>query len=209
MFFSKKPYTEATIEMDNYMAFVKFDGNVSSIDLATLLIYYLARYFYICDDRQFIPMKELLLEYFNSKKLDYNAVSNLMMKIEAMIYESFNNKEREALAKYMNVARSLPNLVTTEPIEKTKYIYFFKIFKSNNGITTNLKMPLILNKQILPRTVNFMIDAVATQMSAKDHTKLKRAGISFLNNIGAERGEINLLINSNPQTESLEEGFGA
>lgn len=203
MFFSKKPDLQATIEMDDGLAYVEFKGDTASDSLIKLAIHYLARYFYICDERQFGPMAKIIDLYSKEKTLNYDSCMRLTASVEGMVYETFNEKEREALASYMRVAHSLPYLRSDKQLQKVKFRYIFKLYFGPDKMNSNLKMSLMLNKQLLPRTAVFILDAVVESLDSKDKKKLQKALQILIKELGTVEERNNLLLVQHPQIEAI------
>ena len=200
----KKPDLQAEIQMNEGLAYVDISGDVSSVNLIKLAIYYLGRYFYICDDRQFLPMKSILEQYSNEEKLDYPAFNKLMDSIEKMVYETFTEGERKALAGYIGARHSLPFIPDKEKLDKIQFRYIYKMFFAKNHIRTNLKMSLLLDKQILPRSVAFILFFVSEKLTPAEQKKLKEAIQVFLKEFGDLRKGAKLIPEQHPQTIATE-----
>ena len=172
---------KADIAMDSWSYFIDFDikENSSNI-LSKTFLQYLARYFFICDDRQDEPMKEILLSHLKSASLN---TLNLTSDIEGMIYNALNDNEKEQLASLARNGITLPALSSRQKLRGILGKYSFNLMKGSSGYNSLFFMSPGLDIVLLSRTVAFMLAEITGRISKDEYKKMKIATIEFLEKI--------------------------
>jgi len=134
-------------------------------------ILFLARYFYICDERQIEPVKNLLYKEIESKKTNSEELSS---KVWNVVWQTLNEMERRAVGKlYSNIFRGMPPMSYSEK-ETTrsyaKYSFFvFERFKQKRGYLSSIfHMSAGADIIFLPLTVAVLYKFVVDKLKGKN-----------------------------------------
>jgi hypothetical protein len=140
-------------------------------------ILFLARYFYICDERQTEVIKELLRNKIGNNN---NNPKELSSKIWDAIWQTLNETERYAVSKlYNNIFRGMPPLYYSEEETNRSYAkYSFLVFERRNDYLTSIfHMSAGADIIFLPLTVGALYDFIVDKLRNKDKKEILNKAI--------------------------------
>ena len=152
------------------------DNEVLDDDLVIMsFIFLLARYFYICDDRQILPMRDALIDIIRNEAV--NSYENIK-KIYSNIFNSFSASEKKAMLKLFPFGL-VPLLPSTEEIsEKPIGKYSFIIYGNDSKFRHRFFMHMGPDMILLPCMVAAFY--MYTQMTLKTKDKIERLNTKIL-----------------------------
>lgn len=172
---------KADITMESWSYYIEFDiRKEDKYILPKAFLQYLARYFFICDNRQDEPMKNILL--FHLKAENFNFM-NFMDNIEKMIYDTLNDNERSQLASLAKKGIVMPALPSSNKLNGNLAKYSFNLMSGSSGYYSLFFMSPGLDIEILSRTVAFMLTEIKEKVSSDEFKKMKMATIEFLEKV--------------------------
>ena len=168
---------EFSFEFNQFLSKIKtnYDQQPEKLSDHLLIISltaFCARFFYICDDRQFYLIKSYLLDLFSSEFKTKDELYNLGVpeNIFSLIFKSLTENEQNAVINLFGKGdlfpfKSAPVLCfgkdAYEDNDKPFITYQFRIEVKNNSATYNLKMPsLNPTKIFIPLALGYMIKFV-------------------------------------------------
>ncbi len=97
----------------------------------------MARYFFICDERQIEPVKNLLYKEIGNKKTNPEELSS---KVWDVVWQTLNEMERHAVGKlYSNIFRGMPPMFYSEQETNRSYAkYSFFVFENGKGYLSSI-----------------------------------------------------------------------
>lgn len=140
-------------------------------------ILFLARYFYICDERQTEVIKDLLRNEIGNKKNNYKELSS---KIWDAIWQTLNETERHAVSNlYSNIFRGMPPLSYSEEETNRSYAkYSFLVFERRNDYLTSIfQMSAGADIIFLPLTVAVLYVFVVNKLRDKNKKEILNKAI--------------------------------
>lgn len=148
-------------------------------------ILFLARYFYICDDRQIDVVRNFLLETIGKQK-----ANEITPKLYEVVFQTLNQMEKDAtlgLFKIYNRFLPIPPLTFSEDEEPRHSFakYKFLVFERSggNGLGHIFHMSAGPDIILLPLTVGILYEYVVNKLRAKDKKeKLDNSIIDLLKN---------------------------
>lgn len=174
-----------------------FDDAFCSINVATkeplaaqdnLLIasfvLFVARYFYICDDRQIEPVKQFLLDNVG-KQETFEALPG---KIYELVFATLSSDERRASTTFFLLG--FPPVVYTDSEKPRRSLsrYTFTVFRSralNGQLASHFQMSLGPDKVLLPLTLSFFYQLVVDKLQDEQKREvLDRATVQLLESYG-------------------------
>lgn len=143
--------------------------------LISSYILFLARYFYICDDRQIYVVRNFLLEEIR-KSQNTNEITH---KLYEVVFQTLNQSEKDAvigLFKIYNRFLSMPPLTFSEDKEPghsfAKYNFLVYERSDNNGLGHIFHMSAGPDIILLPLTVGILYEYVTQKL--KDKSKKEK-----------------------------------
>lgn len=134
-------------------------------------ILFLARYFYICDDRQIDVVRNFLLEVVEKSQIS----NDITPKLYEVVFQTLNQMEKDAtlsLFKIYNIFLPMPPLTFSEDEEPKHSFakYDFLVFErsSGNGLGHIFHMSAGPDIILLPLTVGILYDYVVNKLRDKD-----------------------------------------
>ena len=127
-------------------------------------ILFLKRYFYIADDRQKQPMKDILNAYLDQPEATF---TDLMIWTEKMIFDNLSESERKSLASYVTHHGALPAFLSSEPITNKSGTYTIYIVRNGSYFGIKFYMKLGADKIILSRLPVLFLEYIESNISAK------------------------------------------
>lgn len=205
-----------TFEFEQFLSSIKTDQDFAKtilIDddlLVVLLVSFTARFFYICDNRQFYPMKSYLHNLFsksfnNGKELYALGVSQELLNI---VYRTFLENEKRAALNLFGKGSFFPFdkapciLFGHEAYEnKSQPICTYKfILKVKKGkVFYKYKMPFLFNptKVFTPLALGFVIEYVYLNFKSMDYfAHSKKLLLDLLDHINSNKFVEYTLVNS-------------
>lgn len=166
------------ISFDSIYCHIGKGGHYSDSLLISSYILFLSRYFFICDDRQLIPMRKLLSKRLND---NYN-FDELINDAGKLIYDTLNESEKEQISQLSNQKIILPIEISNKQAGKSLGNYRFNIVKSSVGLGSIFDMSPGLDIELLPRLAILFYEYILSNLSdRKSILILNKASGLFLN----------------------------
>lgn len=166
----------------NYGAlFIKIQTNYKDKFLSDDLliagyILFLARYFYICDDRQADVVRSFLLNSLNR----FNKINRITSKLFYEVFETLTRMERNAVYSLFET----PPMVFSENDEPkhsfAKYNFFVFERAGGNGLGHIFHMSAGPDIILLPITVGILYDYVVNKLLDKNKKEKLNSAITYL-----------------------------
>ena len=125
---------------------------------------FLKRYFYIADDRQKQPMKELLTDFIDQSGTNY---TDFMAATEKMIFDNLNESERKNLASYATHGGALPGILSPDPIKNKGGEYSIYIVQNGKMFDIKFYMKLGADKILLSRLPVLFLQYIENQLDER------------------------------------------
>lgn len=136
---------------------------------------FLKRYFNIADDRQKMPMKEILSDFIDQSGTNY---MDLMAATEKMIFDNLNESERKSLATYATHGGALPGILSPDPIKNKGGEYSIYIVQNGSSFGIKFYMKLGADKILLSRLPVLFLQYIEKQLDDKS-VEILRSRISI------------------------------
>lgn len=158
--------------------------------LIATFVFYLTRYFYICDSRQKKPLLEAFRPLFVSGKIDYGVAFD---EINSTTYSTLSDKERKAAIKLFGI--QLPVYLGEGTVHDGKKYgeYKYSVSLNNNGPQTHLHIGYGPDKVLLPISVLHFYHFVRDKISATNLSILNGAANKILDRVSTNNHPVNWL----------------
>ena len=140
--------------------------------LIAAYIMFIARYFYICDDRQVEPMKKELSRFFRSNfDLGTDNFYEYNGKIYELIFKTLNQNEQNALVKLFSFTPPL-RLIEKPFDDKSLAKYSFVVFLNVGEISSSFYMSVGPDKILLPLAITLFLEFVLKNLKNPRSTEI-------------------------------------
>lgn len=142
-------------------------------------ILYLAKYFYICDERQVEPVKQVFLDYIRRK--DSHKI--ITEKIFAEVWKTFNNKEQDAFIHLFPLGiPPLTYIKDKKEIQNKNPLASYELRVSGQKrLGTNFQMSLGPDIILLPMLLGILFEYIMDNIhDTEKEEKLKQAVIRMI-----------------------------
>lgn len=140
--------------------------------LIATYIMFLARYFYICDDRQVEPMKKELYRLFKSNfNLETENFYEYNGKIYEIIFQTMTKDERDALVHLFSFTPPLwlnDKTIEGKPLAR----YSFVVFLNIGELSSNFYMSVGPDKILLPLAITLFLEFVLKNLKNPRNTEI-------------------------------------
>lgn len=194
------------IEFEQFISRIKSDKDAikNYIDddfRVAILISYIWRFFYICNDNQFNVVREYLLSLFSKPFLTGNDLYKMKVSQEILdiIYSTFSEAKKDAALNVFGKGRFLPFAEAPtivfgdnayEENSKPFCVYKFNVAIKNNKLYQKMKLPIFMNPSDLfvPLSLGFIIEYIFLTINNHDVIKLsKEVVLNFLKSFNTRK----------------------